>query len=61
MIGEKPTGRTPPMYDIYRDQLIRVLDILEYLKDFDSTGINTRKDNVGLYGELSAVLEGTSG
>ena len=49
------------MYEIYRDQLIQVLDILEYLKDFDSTGINTREDNVGPYEELSAVLEGTSG
>ena len=49
------------MYEIYRDQLIQVLDILEYLKDFDSTGINTREDNVGLYEELSAGLEGTSG
>ena len=48
------------MYEIHRDQLIQMLDILEYLKDFNSTGINTREDNVGLHEELSAVLEGTN-
>ena len=46
------------MYEIHRGQLTQMLDILEYLKDFDSTGINTRDDNVGLYEELLAVLDG---
>ena len=45
-------------YEISRNQLIQVLDILEYLQDFDRTGVNTREDNSGLYRELLAVLEG---
>ena len=44
--------------EVTRDQLVQVLDILEYLKGFDSTAINTREDNRGLYEELLTVLEG---
>ena len=44
--------------EVTRDQLEQVLDILEYLKDFDRTAINTREDNLGLYEELLTVLEG---